>query len=141
MVIKEAIPMGSSVILTKNRWGIDDAPKGLIVNPKKLQGSLKDYQTVVAVGPGVANVKVGDTVMFTLDNYAKFSPAPAGAKMRKGITGEDGSVFEGYEVPNIEIDGVDYMVIKEHEITFIIKIEEDKPDSGIIHMQPQIIKP
>lgn len=133
MVIKKIKPMFTSVITTKDKYGIDDQPKGTIIDPKKISGALKEYQKVVAVGSAVRDVKVGDIVMINPERFARYEPYRAGDGMREKIDGS-GRKLLGFEFPTVEIDGVEHLLIEERDITFVVEEwEEDKPDSGIIH--------
>jgi hypothetical protein len=59
-------PPFTTVITTLNVYEEDLIIDGVVRVPK---GSLKLYQTVVAVGPNVRDVKEGDFVLLNLQNY------------------------------------------------------------------------
>lgn len=59
--------MFTSIVTTGDRFERDMTEGGLIIANK---GDLKLWQTVVAVGSSVRDIKVGDKVMISLENYA-----------------------------------------------------------------------
>ena len=58
--IKSIKPMFDSLVTTMNKYEEDGYENGVIV---KQAGVLKEYQKVIAVGPAVRNIEVGDMVM------------------------------------------------------------------------------
>lgn len=132
--------MFSGVVTTKDKYGIDDVPKGTLIDPKKVQGSLKEYQTIVAVGSLVRDVKVGDVVKINPTAYAKYAPYKPGDGMRVVINGQEKTLL-GYEIPTVELDGVEHLFIQERDIEYIVEeFEEDKEDSQVIIPSKDIIK-
>ena len=71
--IKEIKPLFTNILTTGNKYEEDEKQNGLIIAKK---GDLKLYQTVMAVGSMVRDVKVGDQVMINPKNYAvkKYDP-------------------------------------------------------------------
>lgn len=71
--IKKIKPLFTSIVTTGDRYTEDCKEGGIVVSNK---GDLKLYQKVLAVGPLVRDIKVGDTVMINAANYAvrKFTP-------------------------------------------------------------------
>jgi len=71
--IKKIKPLNNDIITTADRYQSDVKENGIIVANK---GDLKLYQTVIAVGPVIRNIEVGDTVMLDLMQYAimKYKP-------------------------------------------------------------------
>lgn len=59
--------MFTSIVTTGEKYKEDMYENGLIVAKK---GDLKTYQKVVATGPSVRDIKVGDKVMINVLNYA-----------------------------------------------------------------------
>lgn len=139
MNIKKIRPMFTSLVTTKNKWGIDELPKSTIIDPKQMQGSLKEYQTVVAVGPMVRDIKVGDVVMIDPSAYAAYDDYKPGDGMREKITGK-GKKFLGYDFPTVELDGVEHLLLKENDITYVIEeFEEDKASPIIVEDKSIIV--
>lgn len=65
--ITEIRPMFTSIVVTGDKFDKDEYDGGVIVANK---GDLKPYQTVIAVGDTVRNLKAGDKVMINFANYA-----------------------------------------------------------------------
>lgn len=130
--------MFTSIVTTKNKYGIDEVPKGVLIDPKKVQGSLKEYQTVVAIGPMVRDIKVGDIVMVNPVDYAVYEDYKPGDGMRKGITGK-GKVLIGYDIPTVELDGVEHLLLKENDITYVIEEYEEERENPLIVPDKSII--
>ena len=70
--IRKVKPLYTAIITTGNRFNKDMTDGSLIVAKK---GDLKTWQTVIAVGTTVRDIKVGDQVMINPANYLvrKFS--------------------------------------------------------------------
>lgn len=65
--IKKIKPMFNHLLLTADRFEKDVVESGIIVAKK---GDLKLWQTVVAIGSTVRDIKVGDQVMIIPDHFA-----------------------------------------------------------------------
>lgn len=124
--------MFTTIIVTKDKYAIDDLPQSAIIDPKKMQGTLKEVQKVIAVGDAVRNVKVGDMVCINPVPYAKYGPYKPGDGMRVVINGQEKKLL-GYDIPPIEIDNVEYMMIQERDVVYVVEEWEDvKPASDLI---------
>ena len=66
--IKKIKPMFNHLLLTADRFEKDVVESGIIVAKK---GDLKLWQTVVAIGSTVRDIKVGDKVMIIPDHFAE----------------------------------------------------------------------
>ena len=69
--INKCTPLLNHVILTANAYEDGDLAGGIIDDEQKLTGHIKEYQTVVAVGPNVKDIKVGDFVVINPKAYAR----------------------------------------------------------------------
>ena len=65
--IKKIKPMFTSIVTTGDKLEKDLIEKNIIIARK---GDMKVWQTVIAVGPAVRDLKVGDQVMINVNNYA-----------------------------------------------------------------------
>ena len=59
MKIKKIKPLFNSLITTMDKYEEDVTNNG-IIDTKRQEGSLKEYQTVIAVGTTVRDIKVGN---------------------------------------------------------------------------------
>ena len=125
--IKSIKPMFDSLITTMNKYEEDGFENGVIV---KQAGSLKEYQTVIAVGPAVRNIEVGDMVMINPTRYAKM-------KHQKGSL-KDGVITDntviGYEFKTVTINDEEYLYLQSQDIMYSFEGEEveDKKDNLIL---------
>lgn len=71
--IKELKPLFTSILTTGDKYEEDMYENGIITAKK---GDLKLYQTVLAIGSAVRDIKIGDQIMFNPKDYAvmKYDP-------------------------------------------------------------------
>lgn len=137
--IKKIRPLFNMILTTMNLYE-EDQMTGGIINSAKQKGTLKEYQTVVAVGDTVRNIKVGDMVNINPARYAQF-------KHKKGSL-NDGIVQDNpvvnYNFKTVEVDGKELLVLYDQDINFVIEeseeVEEPTP-SALIHPSNDIIIP
>ena len=126
--IKKIRPLNTTVITTADLYE-EDVKKGALVT--KVEGTLKEYQRVVAVGSLVRNIEVGDLVAVNPTNYAVRKHKPG--SLKDGII-ED-NVVTGYNFKMVEIDGVNHLFLQDRDIDYVIEESEEvdeAPKSNII---------
>lgn len=137
--IKKIKPMFSGLITTMDKYEEYTVTKGGIIDASKQVGALKEYQTVVAVGPIVRDVVVGDIIWINPKRFARLKHKPGGLK--DGVI-QDNPV-ESYEFDIVKMDGKDYLLLQNGDIDFVIEEYEeveDAPPSPIIQpAKPSII--
>jgi len=124
--IKKIKPLFNGLITTMDKY-----PKivttGTVIDPTK-SGAVKEYQKVVAIGPMVRGIEVGDTVFINPSRYAVM-------KHKKG-TLEDGVIKDnpvvGYNFDIVNIDGVDHLFLQDNDIKYVAEIEEFDENSTIV---------
>ena len=104
--IKKIRPLNTTVITTADLYE-EDVKKGALVT--KVEGTLKEYQRVVAIGSLVRNIEVGDLVAVNPANYAVRKHKPG--SLKDGII-ED-NVVTGYNFKMVEIDGVNHLFLQD----------------------------
>lgn len=128
--LKKIKPMFNNILTTMEKYEEDVMSMGIIT---KKQGGLKEYQKVVEVGSSVRDVKEGDLVCINPKRFA----------VRKH---QDGSLKDGvitdnpittYNFDVIELDGVQYLLLQDRDIDFIITESEEVPEP----VTSEIIKP
>lgn len=127
--------MANYLVTTKNEYTEEDAKKGdLIV---KANGTLKEYQTVVAVGPLVRGVNVGDVICINPKRYAKYKHNPG--SLKDGVITDNPVIAYNFNV--IELDHVSHLLITDQDIDFVIEDseEEEIKESNIIVPERKII--
>ena len=115
--------MFTALITTMDKYEQDMTTGGLI-NVTKMQGGLKEYQTVLAVGGSVRDIKVGDLVCVNPTRFA--------VKQHQAGTLKDGVVTDNpvvkYNFDVIEMDGKQCLLLQDRDIDFIIEEYEEVPD-------------
>lgn len=132
--IKKIKPMANYLVTTKDEYTKEDLNKGgLIV---KVEGTLKEYQKVVAVGPMVRGIQVGDLVCINPKRYAKYKHNPG--SLKDGVITDNPVVSYNFNV--IELDHVSHLLLTDQDIDFVIEEwEEEKEASNIIIPEKKII--
>lgn len=128
VIIKKIKPMFNGVITTINKYKADVKVTGTSLIDSTKAGSVKEYQTVVAVGPMVRDIKVGDIVYINPSRYA--------VKKHKEGSLKDGVITDnpiiGYDFDTVEIDGETHLYLSDNDIKFIAEIEEFDENPTIV---------
>ena len=129
--IKSIKPMFDSLVTTMNKYEDDGFKNGVIV---KQAGSLKEYQTVIAVGPAVRNIEVGDKVMINPSRYAKMKHNEG--SLKNGIVADNPII--GYEFRTVTINDEEYLYLQSQDIMYSFEGEEveDKKDNKVSLIMP-----
>ena len=134
-IIKKIKPMFNGLITTMNRYEQDVKVKGTDLIDSSKSNAVKEYQTVVAVGPMVRGIKVGDTVFINPNRYAVMKHK-AGS-LQDGVI-KDNPVI-GYNFDIVEIEGVNHLYLQDSDIKFVAEIEEFNENPLIYTEKPEII--
>ena len=120
-------PMLNHIITTANVYEESQINGGVIDDEGKLEGKFKEYQTVVAVGPHVRDVQVGDLVVINPSAYCK-PRHKTKADSIKGLMGED-EVEMIVEFPIIDINGEPHLFLFDRDIDLVVEEKEFVNDS------------
>jgi hypothetical protein len=116
--VKKIRPMFTALITTMNKYEHDVVTEGGLIDTTKQQGGLKEYQTVLAVGDSVRNIKVGDLVCINPTRYA--------VKQHREGTLKDGIVTDNpvikYNFDVVEMDEQQCLLLQDRDIDFGFKI-------------------
>ena len=122
--IKKIKPMFTALITTMDKYEEDVRTSGGLLDVNKQQGGLKEYQTVIAVGTTVRDIKIGDLVCINPTRFA--------VKQHREGTLKDGVISDNpvikYNFDIIEIDGKQCLLLQDRDIDFIIEEYEEVPD-------------
>ena len=129
--IKKVKPMFNAIITTMNRYEDDDSSDTLI---KNTSGSLKEYQTVVAVGGSVRDIKVGDMVQIDPSRYAQKQHKED--SLKNGIV-SDNPVMS-YNFKTIIIDGEECLLLYDSDISYIIEEYEEVDESSTTNKELEL---
>ncbi len=132
--IKTIKPMFDSLVTTMNKYEEDGYENGVIV---KQAGVLKEYQKVIAVGPAVRNIEVGDMVMINPIRYAKMKHKEG--SLKNGVITDNPVI--GYEFKTVTVNNEECLYLQSQDIMYSFEGEEveDKKDSNIILPDNKII--
>ena len=129
--------MFNNIVTTMNLYEDDSITESGLIDTRKQKGALKEYQTVLAVGSTVRDVKVGDVVCINPIRYAQYKNDK---KSLKDAISDNPIV--GFNFNVVEIDGKDCLMIYDQDIRYIIEDYEELPDpapSKLIHPNTDII--
>lgn len=118
--IKKVRPLFTGVITTAKKFIGDQATKkgSVIVDTRKMDGTLNYYQTVVSVGSTVRDLKEGDIVKINFSRYAKAKHTPG------AIDEAQNKQFDNlgwdYEIPIIIIEDIEYLFIQDRDIEYVV---------------------
>lgn len=121
MTIKKIKPLYTRIVTTMDMYIEQDvsSPSG-IIDVSKLKKGIKEYQTVVAIGTSVRNVKEGDVVCINPDRYAVRQFSQNSVKndiMENQVT--------KYNFNVVNIDGKDYLMLDEADVEFVVEDYEE----------------
>jgi hypothetical protein len=127
--ITNIMPVFTSIITTMNRYNEDEVING-VINTKNQKGALKEYQTVVAIGPNVTAVKVGDKVMI---NPKRFAVMQHNEGKFENNTIKDAPTVQ-YKFDIVTMNDVDYLLLQDRDILYVFEGEEieEKPSNLIL---------
>mgnify|MGYP004450515513 CR=1 FL=1 len=132
--IKKIKPMFTALITTMDKYDRDVSVNGLL-DTKRVQGGLQEYQKVLAVGGSVREIKVGDLVCV--------NPSRFGVKKHREGTLQDGVVTDNptvtYNFDVVEMDGRQCLLLQDRDIDFIIEEYEEVPDNIGTDLTPAIL--
>ena len=127
-IIKKIKPMFNSLLVTCNKYPKDVTLQGTSLVDTTKADTVKEYQTVVAVGPSVRGIEPGDVVFINPKRYAV-------KKHREGSL-KDGVITDnpiiGYNFNIIEVDGVQHLYIQDNDIDYVAEGEEFEENPTLI---------
>lgn len=121
--IKKIKPMFTAIVTTMDKYD-SNSLKGGIIDISRIQGSVKEYQTVLAVGNSVRDVKVGDVVCINPTRFAVKEHKEG--SLKDGVITDNPTVRYDFDV--IEIDDKPCLLLQDRDIDFIIEEYEELPD-------------
>ena len=115
ITIKKIKPLFNKILVSCELYSEDDFNNDIIDSSKE-NGSIKEFQKVLAVGPLVRDVKVGDLVVINPTRY-KVMKHKEGS-LKDGVITDNAVI--SYNFPIIDIDGVPHMYIYDSDVDFVI---------------------
>lgn len=134
-IIKSVKPLFNGIITTMSRYPVNMTVKNTKLLDAAKSGAVKEYQKVVAVGPMVRGIEVGDTVFINPKRYAVMKHKEG--SLQDGVI-KDNPVM-GYNFDIIEIDGVEHLFLQDNDIKYVAEVEEFDENPTIVTEQPKVI--
>lgn len=131
--IKKIKPMFTALVTTMDKYK-EDQNIGGIIDVTKREGSLVEYQKVLAIGDSVRGIKVGDIVCINPQRYAVKQHQEG--SLKDGIIGDNPVIRYNFDI--VKVDDQDCLLLQDRDIDFIIEEYQeiaDEPVSSII--QPE----
>lgn len=81
--IKEIRPLFNQLVVTKNAYTMEEAKRGGVYTA--MANKLKEYQKVLAIGPAVKGIQVGDYVFINPARYAVIEHKKGGKDLESNV--------------------------------------------------------
>lgn len=126
--IKKIKPLFNMLVTTCNKYDSNIKLAGTDLLDSTKANTIKEYQTVIAVGPSVRGIEVGDVVFIN----------PARYIVRKHQEGslKDGVITDnpviGYKFETVEVNGKICLLLFDNDIKFTATIEEFDENPTIV---------
>ena len=120
--------------LVKKGFSEEDV-KNTLIDSDSMLGQPKPYQTVVAVGNAVNNVKIGELVAIDFSRYAKKKYKEG--SLKDGVIQEN--PIESFAFNTIELDGVEHLYLQSNDIMFVIEDYEEIEEIAIVAPKSELI--
>lgn len=124
--------MFTAIITTMDKYEQDKLTKGGLIDSSKQQGTLKEYQTVLAIGDSVRNIKVGDLVCINPTRFAVKKHKEG--SMRDGVITDNPVVTYNFDI--VEMDDKQCLLLQDRDIEYIIEDYEEVPDTAPLIIEP-----
>lgn len=128
--IKKIKPLFNMIVTTCNKYDNNKKLAGTSLLDASKANTVKEYQTVTAVGPSVRGIEVGDTVYINPTRYAVKKHQEG--SLKDGVITDNPTI--GYNFNLVTIDGETHLLLYDNDIMYVAEIEE-------FNEQPTIITP
>ena len=134
--IKKIKPMFNRVLTTCDLYTEDLMTDG-IIDSTKVEGAIKEYQTVIACGPTVKCVKPGDVVVINPTRYQVMKHKEG--TLNDGVIGDNAVI--SYNFPIMIVDDTPCLYLYDNDLDFVIKEFEFVEDEAtkIVESAPEIV--
>ena len=125
--IKKVKPMFTALVTSMDKYD-QDVKIGKLIDATKQQGTIKEYQRVLAVGDSVRGIKVGDLVSINPTRFA-VKKHQAGS-LKDGIITDNPVVTYNFDI--VYIDNKPCLLLQDRDIEFVIEEWEEIPEHDTI---------
>lgn len=142
--IKRGRPLLNYVLLTADKYTKEESVTSGGLYRTDLENTLKPQQTIIAVSPHVEKLGILKEGMLVSINIERYANSSQKQNTLKQDIDEHYDAVKTYQVPQVNIDGVNYLKLGDNDIDFIVEEweYEDIEDSPIIKPEePSIIIP
>lgn len=131
MIPRKIKPTTNHIVTTMDKYEEDEGK--LVLDVKELAGVVKDIQKVVAVGPLVRDIKVGDYVRICPDRYIKVKHTLAEELNEKEMQ-------VSINFPIVDLEDGRYLFLYESDVDYVIEEFAPETTEKILYTPPTIIK-
>lgn len=126
--IKKIKPLFNMLVTTCNKYDDNKKLAGTSLIDASKVNSVKEYQTVVSVGPSVRGIEVGDTVYINPSRYAVKKHQEG--SLKDGVITDNPTV--GYNFNLVDIDGETHMLLYDNDIMYVAEVEEFEENPTLV---------
>lgn len=124
IVVKKIRPMFTDVYTTAEMLEERDMKVGSLIDVSKANKTIKEFQRVIAVGPHVNGINVGDLVCVNPTRFGK----PYQKKNSIGAATEEYETMISYQFDFIEIDGQPVLKLQDRDVSYVVEEYEEVED-------------
>lgn len=124
IVVKKIRPMFTDVYTTAEMLEERDTKVGSLIDVSKANKIIKEFQRVIAVGPHVNGINVGDLVCVNPTRFGK----PYQKKNSIGAATEEYETMISYQFDFIEIDGQPVLKLQDRDVSYVVEEYEEVED-------------
>lgn len=134
--IKKIKPLFNMIVTTCNKYDSNKKLAGTSLLDVSKANTVKGYQTVVAIGPSVRGIEVGDTVYINPTRYAVKKHQEG--SLKDGVITDNPTI--GYNFNLVDIDGETHILLYDNDIMYVAEVEEfDEQPAIIVEETPTLI--
>lgn len=124
IVVKKIRPMFTDVYTTAEMLEEKDMKVGSLIDVSKANKTIKEFQRVIAVGPHVNGINVGDLVCVNPTRFGK----PYQKKNSMSAATEEYETMVSYQFDFIEIDGQPVLKLQDRDVSYVVEEYEEVED-------------
>ena len=125
--IKKIKPLFNMIVTTCNKYDNNKKLAGTSLLDASKANTVKEYQTVIAVGPSVRGIEVGDTVYINPTRYAVKKHQEG--SLKDGVITDNPTI--GYNFNLVNIDGETHLLLYDSDIMYVAEVEEFNPTPSV----------
>lgn len=129
-------PLFTALVTTMDKYE-DDQKVGSLIDSTKAKGTLKEYQTVLAVGSSCCkDIQVGSKVMINPQRFANVNHKHKPNSLANDVQHDTTTITYSFDV--VKVNDVDCLLLQDRDIMYVFDGEET-PDESPIIQQPELI--